>query len=103
MNKIVYLTTIKGIRDSLPEDRRQAFDLQFAGREKNSTVALVLSLFLGGLGIDRFYVGNILLGILKLFTIGLLGLWTIVDWFLIMGAARQKNIEVANEVRMMIA
>jgi TM2 domain-containing membrane protein YozV len=103
MNKIIYLTTIKGIRDSLPEDHRQNFDLQFAGREKNPTVALVLSLFIGALGIDRFYVGNILLGVLKLFTLGLLGLWTIIDWFLIMGAARKKNLEIANEVRMMIA
>jgi TM2 domain-containing membrane protein YozV len=103
MNKFVYLTTIKGIRDTLPEERRQNFDLQFAVREKSATVALVLSLFIGGFGIDRFYVGNIGLGILKLVTIGGLGIWTFVDWFLIMGAARNKNLQIADEVRTMIA
>lgn len=103
MNKITYLATIKGVRDELPEDKRANFDLQFGGREKSTTVALVLSLFIGGLGIDRFYVGNIGLGVLKLITIGALGIWTIIDWFLIMGAARKKNVEIANEVRMMLA
>ena len=55
------------------------------------TTALILSLFLGGLGIDRFYIGSIGIGIGKLLTFGGLGLWTLIDWFLIMGAARQRN------------
>ena len=33
----------------------------------------------GGLGIDRFYSGSILLGVLKLFTLGGLGLWWLID------------------------
>jgi TM2 domain-containing membrane protein YozV len=103
MNKLLYLQTLKTIRDSLPESKRSDFDLQFGGREKNPVVALVLSLFLGGLGIDRFYIGSIGLGLLKLFTLGLLGLFTIIDWFLITGAARQANIVLASEIKVMLS
>jgi TM2 domain-containing membrane protein YozV len=38
-----------------------------------------LSFLLGGLGIDRFYSGSVLLGVLKLFTLGGLGLWWLID------------------------
>jgi TM2 domain-containing membrane protein YozV len=58
---------------------------------KNPQTALVLSIIFGFYGIDRFYIGNIGLGVLKLFTCGGLGIWTIVDWFIIQKATRQKN------------
>jgi TM2 domain-containing membrane protein YozV len=47
--------------------------------EKDWVVTLVLSFLLGGLGIDRFYSGSVLLGVLKLFTLGGLGLWWLID------------------------
>lgn len=46
-------------------------------------VALLLSIFLGKLGIDRFYTGYIGLGILKLLTCGGLGIWWLIDLILI--------------------
>lgn len=58
---------------------------------KDPIIALILSIFIGELGIDRFYVGDTGLGIGKLLTCGGLGLWSIIDWFLIMGATREKN------------
>lgn len=58
---------------------------------KSSTTALILSIFLGGLGADRFYIGDNGLGIAKLLTCGGLGLWTIIDWFLIIGSTKDKN------------
>lgn len=46
---------------------------------KNKMVALLLCIFLGELGIHRFYVGKVGTGILYLFTCGLFGIGWIVD------------------------
>lgn len=58
---------------------------------KDTTTSLILSILIGGLGVDRFYIGDTGWGIFKLLTCGGFGVWTIVDWFLIMGATREKN------------
>lgn len=43
------------------------------------STALALSVFLGGFGADRFYLGHWQEGIGKLFSFGGLGVWTLVD------------------------
>lgn len=51
--------------------------------DKDWIVTLLLSILLGGLGIDRFYAGSIGLGVLKLITFGGLGLWWLIDIILL--------------------
>ncbi len=59
---------------------------------KDPTTILIVSIVGGGhLGIDRFLIGDTGMGIAKLLTCGGVGIWTIVDWFLIMGRTRELN------------
>jgi hypothetical protein len=60
---------------------------------KDPTLLLVISILAGTLGIDRFIIGDTGLGVGKLLTCGGLGIWAIVDWFLIMGATKEKNMQ----------
>jgi hypothetical protein len=50
-------------------------------RYTNPTTVLIISFFLGSLGVDRFMVKDIGLGLLKLLTCGGFGLWWIIDFF----------------------
>ena len=60
---------------------------------KDPTTSLIVSILAGSLGIDRFMLGDTGLGIGKLLTCGGLGIWTIVDWFSIQKATREKNMQ----------
>lgn len=51
--------------------------------ERDWFVTLVISLFLGSLGMDRFYLGYTTLGVLKLITCGGCGIWALIDLILI--------------------
>ncbi|MFA5802019.1 MAG: NINE protein [Thermoleophilia bacterium] len=54
-----------------------------ASSEKSKITALLLCFFLGGLGVHRFYVGKTGTGILMLLTLGGLGVWTLIDFVMI--------------------
>ncbi|MBA2481034.1 MAG: TM2 domain-containing protein [Planctomycetes bacterium] len=65
-------------------DQPKTFETRPVGPpRRNFVVAILLSAFLGHLGIDRFYLGHIVLGILKLVTFGGCGVWWLVDLILI--------------------
>jgi TM2 domain-containing membrane protein YozV len=81
------------IREKLLDADENKWGILQALDFKDPTMMLIISIIIGGFGVDRFLIGDTGLGIIKLLTCGGLGIWTIVDWFLIMGATKEKNIE----------
>lgn len=59
---------------------------------KDPTTILIISILIGSLGIDRFMLGDIGMGVLKLLTCGLCGILTIIDWFTVTKRTKEKNI-----------
>lgn len=59
--------------------------------EKSRLVALLLCIFLGGLGIHRFYVGKVGTGIIWILTLGVFGIGSLVDFIMILcGSFKDK-------------
>lgn len=63
----------------------------------DSTTMLIVSIVLGSYGVDRFLLGDIGLGILKLLTCGGCGIWTIIDWFSVKQKTYDNNFKKFNE------
>ena len=86
------------IRERLMNLDDSKFVMLQAANLKDPVITLVISIVGGSLGIDRFFIGDTGLGIAKLLTCGGLGVWTIVDWFLIMGRTREVNLQRLQQV-----
>ena len=83
--KMVYLREKLGTMDE------NKFALLSSLELKDPTVMLVVSIFLGSLGIDRFMLGDTGMGVLKLLTGGCCGILTIIDWCTIMNKTKEQN------------
>ena len=88
----------------LPSDKQMVFLMQYNAAKKNPTTAVLLALFLGGLGIHKFYMGQTGLGVLYL-----LFFWTyipsviaLIEAFVIAGQVAQYNQQKATEIVAMI-
>ncbi len=64
-----------------------------AKRKVNWILTLIMSILFGSLGVDRFIMGHIGLGILKLLTGGGCGIWWIIDLILIATKHPFEDIE----------
>ncbi len=66
---------------------------------KSQLTAVLLSFFLGALGIDRFYLGYTGIGILKLLTLGVFGILALIDFIrILIGDLKPKNGEYAKKL-----
>jgi len=93
-----YHVELLGIYKSISDDKKETFTNRFTAQAYNPTVVFGFSAFLGSLGVDRFVLGQVVLGLIKLLTLGGLGIWAIIDLFLVAGVARDKNIEIARNI-----
>lgn len=80
------------VREQLLTMDSNTANMAFA-QMKDPTLVLIISILLGGYGIDRIYLGDVGLGILKLLTCGGIGIWWLIDLFLVMDRTREKNLE----------
>ena len=79
---------VKQKLESLDESKETVL---MATEWKNPTVAFLFAFFLGGLGIDRFWLGDTGLGVVKISTCAGPGIWGIIDWFRAMTRAKKYN------------
>ena len=85
-------------RDLTAEQATQ-LDMQYVTYRRDPLIAQIISLVVGFTGLDRFYLGQIGLGWAKILTAGGVGVWMIVDWFIIRQAAATINAATLREVR----
>ncbi len=91
--KVLYLKERMLAADPAKENLLMATDL------KDPTTMIIISIFLGSLGVDRFMLGDVGMGVLKLLTAGVCGILTIIDWCTIMKRTRELNF---NNIMMML-
>lgn len=84
---------LPAIREKLLQTDDSRFMMLQSVTFREPILMLIISLLGGTLGIDRFIIGDTGMGIGKLITCGGLGIWAVVDWFLIMSRTREVNFE----------
>lgn len=94
MNEKFKSDNMMAIRSQLEKLDDSRFPFLQSLNYKNPTTLLIVSILVGGLGVDRFMLGQTGLGLLKLFTCGGVGIWAIIDWFLIMGITKERNYQL---------
>lgn len=100
IEQLILFNSDKLPRESLPYLQHMLIDMdtqivqmRFASF-KDPMTALLISIFVGTFGVDRFYTGDIGLGILKFITCGGFGIWWLYDLFVIMDIVRKKNYQI---------
>lgn len=85
------------ITEQLKKMSNEEFVLLSSMNLKDPSLMLVISLFFGTFGVDRFLLGDIGMGIVKLLTLGGLGILTIIDWFSVMTKTKEQNFNTFME------
>ncbi len=92
---------LQGRLEKIPEDKIQS--LSFIPL-KDPIIGLILGLFFGALGIDRFYKGDIGLGILKFLSIFIfIGIfWALADLYFVWQGIKKDNLNKINQQLMIL-
>jgi TM2 domain-containing membrane protein YozV len=98
------LAVIQSITREMTEWEQQQFVAIYRGKRKDQMTMLVLTLigFLGIAGIQRFIIGDTVLGVLYLITIGFCGIGTIIDIINIKSLTFEYNRNQAMEAGGMV-
>lgn len=75
-------------------------EMALAQDYKDPTMILVIAFIVGGLGVDRFMLGETGLGVAKLLTVGGCGIWSIADLFTAQKRAKEYNFKLVQKVLM---
>lgn len=98
MNRYSYEAELMDMAASLDQEGRDKFIRIFQTHAKNPVEVFGWNMWLGYFGIDRFILGDIIAGILKLITLGGFGIWVIIDCFLVGNRTREKNMAFADQL-----
>lgn len=92
----ISMMELLSLQQGMTEPQKAMFQNQLQQRLKNRGLTFILALFTGGL--DRIYLGQIGLGILKILTTGGLGIWWLIDLFTAMERTDEYNRKLALEI-----
>ncbi|NLM18424.1 MAG: TM2 domain-containing protein [Clostridiaceae bacterium] len=82
------------LKNALNNANDSSYDNVSMAKTYNPTTVLLCSIFLGGIGVDRFIIGDVGLGIAKLlFGWITLGIWPLIDIFFSYKKAKEKNLQ----------
>lgn len=81
------------LKNALVRATDESYDVVSTLSLKSSTTTLLFSIFLGGFGVDRFYIGDTGVGVAKLLFGWLtFGIWPFIDIFISYKRAKAKNL-----------
>ncbi|MEC1719129.1 TM2 domain-containing protein [Schinkia azotoformans] len=81
-------------KQELTSQELQMLSSEMEKRQKQVVVTWLLWFFLGSLGGHRYYLGRTGTAIAQTLTLGGLGIWALIDLFLISGMIRQENEKI---------
>ncbi len=91
---------ISGIVNGIPEDNGLNFAMAYRAQRKDESTVLLLTLvgFVAIAGVQRFFLRQIGMGFLYLFTFGLCFIGTIIDVINHRKLTTEQNVKIANEI-----
>lgn len=87
-----------GIKQGLTNEQLMMVNSEVERRGKSKTTAYWIWFFFGGMGGHRFYMGDTGYALGMFFTLGGLGLWTLIDVFLIGKRMEEKTLKLEREI-----